>query len=79
MLDARFKAMGRVAAWSLWVCTPTLLESLVGTVRRDVCDRRIAWWSKRMVDGVGMRIEVRGREHLEPHEPMLVMSNHQSH
>lgn len=79
VIDTRIKAIARVASCSLKVCAPTVLEALAGRVRREVCDERIAWWSRRMVDDVGMRIEVVGREHLEPHEPMLVMSNHQSH
>jgi 1-acyl-sn-glycerol-3-phosphate acyltransferase len=70
--------MIRAAAWSLEVCTPTVLEALAGRVRRDVCDARIDRWSKKLLDDVGVRVEVVGREHLDPAAPMLVMSNHQS-
>ncbi len=71
--------MTRIAAWSLQVSVPTLLEAVTGRARRAVCDDRIAWWSRRMVDEVGARIEVVGREHLEDRAPAVVMSNHQSH
>lgn len=71
--------MTRIAAWSLEISVPTVLEALAGRARRDLCDERIARWSRRMVDEVGARIEVIGREHLEDRSPAVVMSNHQSH
>lgn len=77
-MDARVRTMVRAAAWTLKVCAPTVLEATVGRVRRDVCDDRIAWWSRRLVDDVGVRVEVAGRAHLEGFTPCVVMSNHQS-
>lgn len=79
VIDPRLRAMARIAAWSLEVCAPTVLEALAGRVSREVCDARIARWSKHLVDEVGARIEVTGREHLEDRSPVVVMSNHQSH
>ncbi len=78
MIPPRVKAMFDVAACSMRVCAPTLFESLTGAVRRDVCDARIAWWARRMVEIADARVEVVGAEHLAG-PPSVVMSNHQSH
>lgn len=78
VFDARVRTMARAAAWSLKVCAPTVLESLTHSVRRDVCDARIDWWAKKLLEDVKVTVEAVGREHLDPWEPMMVMSNHQS-
>jgi 1-acyl-sn-glycerol-3-phosphate acyltransferase len=64
---------------TLKISFPTVVEALQGKVTKDVCDRRLASWSRHVVQNAGMRLEVAGREHLLPGETYLVMSNHQSH
>jgi 1-acyl-sn-glycerol-3-phosphate acyltransferase len=77
-MDPRVRIATRAAVHSLRACGPTTLEALLGRVPRALCDARLARWSRALLDDVGVRLDVRGREHLEPAEPLLVMSNHQS-
>ena len=77
-MDPRVRIATRAAVRSFRMCAPTALEALVGTVPRALCDERIARWSRAILDDVGVSLDVRGREHLRPDEPLLVMSNHQS-
>jgi 1-acyl-sn-glycerol-3-phosphate acyltransferase len=57
----------------------TVFDALRHDVRRDKCDRRIAWWAGRVVDELRIDLRVRGRERLAGGETFLLMSNHQSH
>jgi 1-acyl-sn-glycerol-3-phosphate acyltransferase len=77
-MDLRVRIATRAAVHSLRVCGPTTLEALFGPVPRAVCDERLARWSRALLEDVGVTLDVRGREHLSPSEPLLVMSNHQS-
>jgi 1-acyl-sn-glycerol-3-phosphate acyltransferase len=62
------------------ICVPTMLESAFGPVDPKVADARIAWWARQFVADTGLQIEVIGREHAgDGSEPLIVMSNHQSH
>jgi 1-acyl-sn-glycerol-3-phosphate acyltransferase len=79
IIDERVTVGLKVAAKSLRVCVPTVLESMVGRVRREVCDARIAWWSRQLLDDVAVTLDVRGLEHFEGLGASIVMSNHQSH
>jgi 1-acyl-sn-glycerol-3-phosphate acyltransferase len=63
---------------TLEISWPTVLEALGGRVTKPVCDRRLQGWSQAVVDNARISLDVRGREHLQPHETYLVMSNHQS-
>jgi 1-acyl-sn-glycerol-3-phosphate acyltransferase len=67
---------------TLAISFPTMVEAfgLFGRqVTREVCDRRLAGWSKAVVANARIDVEVQGRENLVDGETYLVMSNHQSH
>jgi 1-acyl-sn-glycerol-3-phosphate acyltransferase len=62
------------------VSAPTIVEGRVGRLKRDVCSRRLDWWSRSIVEMAGISLSVHGQENLPPgDEPFVVMSNHQSH
>lgn len=62
------------------ICIPTVIDSAVGPVDPVVAEARLAWWSKRLLEDVGIDLVVSGREHAgDGSEPLIVMSNHQSH
>jgi 1-acyl-sn-glycerol-3-phosphate acyltransferase len=64
---------------TLAISFPTMLEAFGGRVTRDVCDERLARWSRAVVANARIDVTVAGRENLVPGETYLVMSNHQSH
>jgi 1-acyl-sn-glycerol-3-phosphate acyltransferase len=57
----------------------TVFDAFRHAVRREKCDRRIAWWAKSVVEGTPIDLRVRGRERLDGGATFLLMSNHQSH
>jgi 1-acyl-sn-glycerol-3-phosphate acyltransferase len=61
------------------ISLPTVIDAALGRVKKDVCDDRLASWSRRIVTRAKMKVEVSGREHMGPGKTYLVMSNHQSH
>jgi 1-acyl-sn-glycerol-3-phosphate acyltransferase len=63
---------------TLKISAPTVVEAARGNTDHQLYDRRLRGWAQRLVDYVGMKIEVRGREHLVAGETYVVMSNHQS-
>jgi 1-acyl-sn-glycerol-3-phosphate acyltransferase len=71
--------MARVAAATVRISLPTMIEARREMVSAEVCNARLAWWSRRLLDDARIRLEVNGREHLRPGERYIVMSNHQSH
>jgi 1-acyl-sn-glycerol-3-phosphate acyltransferase len=64
---------------TLAISVPTVVDGVRGTVSRQVCDDRLESWSGKIVDHLGMSIEVTGRDNLARDQTFLVMSNHQSH
>jgi 1-acyl-sn-glycerol-3-phosphate acyltransferase len=58
---------------------PTVVDAALGRVDKDVCDRRLDGWGKKIVAHAKMDVEVVGREHISGGKTFLVMSNHQSH
>ncbi len=58
---------------------PTFAESFTGSISADVCDDRLAWWSRELIRGAGAEIHVSGRELVPEGEPFVVMSNHRSY
>jgi 1-acyl-sn-glycerol-3-phosphate acyltransferase len=60
------------------VSLPTVVDALRHRVTKELCDERLARWGRRVVENAGIDLEVLGRQHLEPGETYLVMSNHQS-
>ena len=58
---------------------PTVFDSLRGPVPASVTERRLAWWSGKVLRDAEVDLAVSGLENSgDPHEPMIVMSNHQS-
>lgn len=77
-MDTRVRIAARAALHVLRACGPTTLEALWGKVPREVVDARIARWARDILADIEVTLDVRGREHLAPDEPLVVMSNHQS-
>ncbi|MFS8066194.1 MAG: lysophospholipid acyltransferase family protein [Byssovorax sp.] len=58
---------------------PTVADSVLGPVPAAVTERRLGWWSAKLLRDAEVDLELRGREHAgDGREPMIVMSNHQS-
>jgi 1-acyl-sn-glycerol-3-phosphate acyltransferase len=66
-------------AETLAISVPTVMDAARGRLTRKACDERLSSWSKRVVEHLGMTVEVQGAEHFDPAMTYLVMSNHQSH
>jgi 1-acyl-sn-glycerol-3-phosphate acyltransferase len=64
---------------TLAISWPTVVDAARGRVSKEVCDARLASWSKKVVAHTRMKIEVHGRENVARDTTYLVMSNHQSH
>lgn len=67
------------AGVTLRISVPTIIEGLRGTLRPEVCDARLAWWSEQLVARAAITLRVSGAEHARPGAAFVVMSNHQSH
>jgi 1-acyl-sn-glycerol-3-phosphate acyltransferase len=63
---------------TLEISWPTVLQAIGGSLTKAICDQRLESWSRTVVENARIALDVRGREHLEPHKTYLVMSNHQS-
>ena len=61
------------------ICVPTILDGWLGRVDARVCDRRLDSWSKALLRVAKVNVITQGREHVQPGESYVVMSNHQSH
>ncbi len=61
------------------ISVPTVIDSAFGPVDPAVAERRLAWWSRHLLDMAEVSLVVKGREHAgDGSEPLIVMSNHQS-
>jgi len=60
-------------------CAPTVVEAMRGPVPRELCTTRLAAWAERVVRHTGIDLHVHGLSHVDPAQPYVVMSNHQSH
>jgi 1-acyl-sn-glycerol-3-phosphate acyltransferase len=60
------------------VCIPTLAEAALGRLTLDRCDERLDWWAHKVLRDAHIDLVVRGREHAQGTQPLVVMSNHQS-
>jgi 1-acyl-sn-glycerol-3-phosphate acyltransferase len=70
----------RSIALTLAITIPTVIEVYRGTYRREVGDRRLRWWSARLLRAIRLRCRV-----VNPHgveiplgRPVILMSNHSS-
>lgn len=71
-----------LAARALWetlkISWPTVWEASRGRLTQETCDRRLADWSRRLIEDARIRLEVRGLEAIDQERCFIVMSNHQS-
>lgn len=74
----RPRVLAVATARTLAISFPTVFDQLAGRTSMDACDARLKRWSRALLDDVGIRVEARGLDNLQPRAPMVVMSNHQS-
>jgi 1-acyl-sn-glycerol-3-phosphate acyltransferase len=68
------------AVWkTLEISFPTVIEALFGRVTVERSDRRLAGWSRAIVERADIRLAVEGQEHIPRDRACVYMSNHQSH
>jgi 1-acyl-sn-glycerol-3-phosphate acyltransferase len=63
---------------TLAISAPTVVNVVQGRLTKEVCDERLARWSRAVLQNARIDLEVVGRENVKPGETYLVMSNHQS-
>ena len=68
----------RAAGVTLQISVPTLFDALLGRLTPEVCDRRLDWWSKRLLAQAQVSLETQGVDHASGAGAFVVMSNHQS-
>ncbi len=67
------------AVWqTLRISVPTIWQSMRGSLTVEACDRRLAQWSRAIVERARIELCVEGTEHATPGESFVLMSNHQS-
>jgi 1-acyl-sn-glycerol-3-phosphate acyltransferase len=61
------------------ISVPTVLDAISGPVDSDVTERRLAWWSSKLLRDARITLAIVGCDHAgDGNEPLVVMSNHQS-
>src|SRR4051794_10582544 len=61
------------------ISVPTVIEALYRPLDPVVAERRLDWWSQKLLRDARVSLIVAGRQHVPPGgEPLVVMSNHQS-
>ncbi len=68
----------RAAGVTLRISVPTLFDALLGRLTAEVCDTRLDWWSKRLLEQAEVSLQTSGVEHARGAKAFVVMSNHQS-
>ena len=68
----------RAAGVTLRISVPTLFDALLGRLPPEVCDARLDWWSKRLLDQADVSLQSSGVDHARGSTAFVVMSNHQS-
>ena len=63
---------------TLRICTPTVIESVLGRLSPHDVDRRLDRWSRSIVERARIELSTSGLEHVASGESLVVMSNHQS-
>jgi len=67
------------AIWqTLRISVPTIWQGMRGSLTPEVCDRRLAQWSRAIVERAHIQLVVQGGEHATAGESFVLMSNHQS-
>jgi 1-acyl-sn-glycerol-3-phosphate acyltransferase len=72
--------LARTTYATLRISVATIWDAYRGRYDRNRADARLRWWSRRLLDLVGLRCRVFGAENLAPASgrPVILMSNHQS-
>jgi 1-acyl-sn-glycerol-3-phosphate acyltransferase len=63
---------------TLAISLPTVVDAVAKRVTKELCDERLAGWSRACIDNARIDLAIAGRENLRPSETYLVLSNHQS-
>src|SRR5215470_10661799 len=64
---------------TLEISFPTVVEALFGRVTVERSDRRLAYWSRAIVERADIHLDVQGQENIPRDRACVYMSNHQSH
>ncbi|RFA30526.1 hypothetical protein CAI21_05625 [Alkalilimnicola ehrlichii] len=77
---ASFWVIAKSLGITLWISVRTLFEVYTGRFRREVGDRRLRWWSSRLLKYVGVDCRVANPHGFafEPGKRYVVMCNHRS-
>ena len=60
------------------ISVPTVVESAMGRVSSEACDKRLDSWSRRLLEQAQVSVSAVGLENAPEGETFVVMSNHQS-
>ena len=60
------------------ISVPTVVDSALGRVSSEVCDKRLDSWSRRLLEQAEVSVSAVGLENAPVGETFVVMSNHQS-
>jgi len=63
---------------TLAISAPTVVDSILGRVTIERCDKRLKSWAKRLLDQAHVERTVRHVEHAGSSEVFILMSNHRS-
>jgi 1-acyl-sn-glycerol-3-phosphate acyltransferase len=74
-LLASFRVLGAMAR----VTAPTVIEALRGQLERGTVDERTRWFGRRVVELLGVDLQVTGAARVPTDRAVVYLSNHQSH
>jgi 1-acyl-sn-glycerol-3-phosphate acyltransferase len=60
------------------ISAPTLVQGVTGSLTPEMCDQRLASWSRVLLERAGIEVQVEGQERAPANETFVIMSNHQS-
>ena len=78
IVPSKLRVLSHMVAETLRISFPTVWDGITNNVSMPQCTARLDSWSKSVLAEVGVEIEVEGREHLDPKEVYVIMSNHAS-
>lgn len=70
--------LASAALETLRISVPTIADAVARRTNYRRCDVRLDAWSRRLLERAEIELCVRGREHIQPGQSYVVMSNHQS-
>src|SRR6266516_7720378 len=74
-----FDVLAQAAVETLRISLPTIMDAAHGRLTSQICDERLDSWSSRLLRQARIQLDVSGHENIVHGEPLVVMSNHQSH